>query len=266
MPLEFFGEVSIYFGIGIQVVMALFLGGIVGYDREKKNKSAGIKTNILICLGAALYTTVGILISVGATGMADPNRVAAQIVSGIGFLGAGAIIQGQGSVIGMTTAATIWVVAAIGFTIGAGYPFTAAIFTLSVLAVLKIINPIYKYMEKEKDFNYYRMEILSIGSVKKTVRRIMESEEFGIDDLEEEPYEGGKKGSRILGIYVHAHKRHMERMVYEIQRALKVKDVSYYPVSRDVRSGTEITKKGESTDSHENGKHKKDSDKGKKNP
>ena len=61
MPIEFFGEVSIYFGIGIQVFMALFLGGLVGYDREKKLKSAGIKTNILICLGAALYTSIGLL-------------------------------------------------------------------------------------------------------------------------------------------------------------------------------------------------------------
>ena len=66
MELEFFGEVSIYFGIGVQVLMALFLGGLVGFDREKKLKSAGIKTNILICLGAALYTSIGLLIAVSS--------------------------------------------------------------------------------------------------------------------------------------------------------------------------------------------------------
>lgn len=255
MPIEFLGQVSIYIGIGIQVLMALFLGGIVGYDREKKAKSAGIKTNILICLGATLYTSVGMLISVGATGMADPNRVAAQIVSGIGFLGAGAIIQGQGSVIGMTTAATIWVVAAIGFTVGAGYPFTALIFTLTVLAVLKVIHPIYRYMESEKDYDYYRLEILSIGSIKKTVRRIMENEEFDIDELEEEAYEGGKKGSRILGAYIYGHRRHMHRIVGELKRALKVKDVSFFPVSRDIRAGGPLIKR------HENGQSKVNTDK-----
>jgi putative Mg2+ transporter-C (MgtC) family protein len=232
MPIEFFGEVSIYFGIGLQVMMALSLGGLVGYDREKKLKSAGIKTNILICLGATLYTSIGLLISVGAVGMADPNRVAAQIVSGIGFLGAGAIIQSQGSVRGMTTAATIWVVAAIGFTIGAGYPFTAAIFTVTVLVVLKLINPVYKYMESEKDYDYFQLDVLSKGSVRKTVRGIIENEEFDIDDMAEEPLGSGKKGSRILSVFMLAHRRHMERLAREIKRALKVQEVSYFSVSK----------------------------------
>lgn len=246
MSIEYFGEVSIYFGIGLQVFMALFLGGLVGYDREKKLKSAGIKTNILICLGATLYTSIGLLVSVGATGMADPNRIAAQIVSGIGFLGAGAIIQSQGSVIGMTTAATIWVVAAIGFCIGAGYPFTAALFTLTVLVVLKMINPIYRYLENEKEYDYFQLEILSRGSVKRTVRGIIENEEFEIDDISEEPFEG-KKGTRILSVFLLAHKRHMERIVSEIKQAIKVQDVAYYSVAQSVNgeSKAKDTKKKE---------------------
>ncbi len=232
MPMELLGEVSIYLGIGIQVFMALILGGLVGYDREKKLKSAGIKTNILICLGAALYTSIGLLISVGAIGMADPTRVAAQIVSGIGFLGAGAIIQGQGSVIGMTTAATIWVVAAIGFTIGAGYPFTAAIFTLTVLIVLKLISPLYKFMENESEYDYFQMDVLSKGSVKKTVLAIIENDELEVDEIYEEPLGSGKKGSKILSLYMLAHRRHMERLSYEIKQAIKVQEVSYFSVSK----------------------------------
>jgi putative Mg2+ transporter-C (MgtC) family protein len=234
MPMEFLGDVSIYVGIGVQVIMALCLGGMVGYDREKKLKSAGIKTNILICLGATLYTTIGLLISVGATGMADPNRVAAQIVSGIGFLGAGAIIQSQGAVVGMTTAATIWVVAAIGFTIGAGYPFSAAIFTITVLVVLKMINPIYKFLESEKDYDYFQLEILSKGSVKRTVRGMIENDEIVIDDIFEEPFEGGKKGSKILSVFMLAHRRQMERIVHDLKQALKVQDVAYYSVAQSI--------------------------------
>lgn len=251
MPMEFLGDVSIYIGIGIQVIMALFLGGLVGYDREKKLKSAGIKTNILICLGAALYTSIGLLISVGATGMADPNRVAAQIVSGIGFLGAGAIIQSQGSVIGMTTAATIWVVAAIGFTIGAGYPFTAAIFTITVLVVLKMISPIYKYLENEKDYDYFQLEILSRGSVQKTIKGIIENDGFDIDDIYEESFEG-KKGTKILSVFMLAHRRHMERLVIEIKQAIKVQDVAYYSVAQSIPDGEKS-----SEDSHGDKKNSK---------
>lgn len=239
MDIEYFGRVSIYFGIGLQVITALMLGGLVGYDREKKLKSAGIKTNILICLGATLYTSIGLLIA-ATSATADPNRVAAQIVSGIGFLGAGAIIQSQGSVIGMTTAATIWVVAAIGFTVGAGYPFTAVIFTTTVLVVLKLINPIYRFMESEKEYDYFQMEILSRGSVQKTVRGIIENEEFEIDEIYEEAFQG-KKGTKILHVFMLAHRRHMERLVYEIKQAIKVQDVAYFSVSQAVHQnpGTE---------------------------
>jgi putative Mg2+ transporter-C (MgtC) family protein len=234
MPVEFLGDVSIYIGIGVQVVMALFLGGLVGYDREKKLKSAGIKTNILICLGATLYTTIGLLLSVGATGMADPNRVAAQIVSGIGFLGAGAIIQSKGNVIGMTTAATIWVVAAIGFTIGAGYPFTAAIFTITVLVVLKMINPLYKFLESEKDYDYFQLDILSKGSVEKTVMSIIEHESFDVDSFTEEIYEG-KKGAKLLSIFMLAHRRHMEKLANEIKHVIRVQNVAYYSVGHSIK-------------------------------
>jgi len=245
MPIEFLGDVSIYFGIGVQVIMALCLGGLVGYDREKKMKSAGIKTNILICLGATLYTTVGLLISVGTTGISDPNRVAAQIVSGIGFLGAGAIIQSQGAVIGMTTAATIWVVAAIGFTIGAGYPFTAAIFTVSVLVVLKMINPIYKFLEREKDYDYFHLEILSKGSVKRTVRGMIENDEIVIDDMVEEVFEGGKKGAKILSVFMLAHRRQMERIVHDLKQALKVQEVAYYSVAQSIHYKDKHQKNGQ---------------------
>ncbi len=129
--------------VGLKVIAAIICGGLIGLEREIKGKSAGLKTNILICLGAALYTIISILLpgSVSdATRPGDPGRIAAQIVSGIGFLGAGAIMQSRTSIHGLTTAATIWVVAAIGVCIGAGYPIVAFAFTLTVLFTLLIIN------------------------------------------------------------------------------------------------------------------------------
>src|SRR5690606_42014922 len=107
-----------------RLFLAALLGGIIGLEREATGKPAGFRTNLLICLGAALITEISIAIAhdtaLQQPLQADPGRIAAQIVSGIGFLGAGTIMQTRGSVTGLTTAATKWVVAAIGMATGAG--------------------------------------------------------------------------------------------------------------------------------------------------
>ncbi len=123
----------------MRLVMAVILGGAVGLERELSGKPAGLRTNILICLGAAMLTDLSIKIGVGPDGTryGDPGRIAAQIVVGIGFLGAGTIIQARGAVVGLTTAATIWVVAAIGMLVGAGSYVEAAGGTVFVLLTLE---------------------------------------------------------------------------------------------------------------------------------
>ena len=106
----------------VKLSLAVLLGGIIGFEREIAGKPAGLRTNILICIGAALLMDVSTRIGiVDGRRVGDPARIAAQIVSGVGFLGAGTIMQSQGVVTGLTSAATIWVVAAIGMTVGAGY-------------------------------------------------------------------------------------------------------------------------------------------------
>lgn len=101
----------------IRLVVAILLGAFVGYEREREGKPAGVRTHGMVCLGAALFTVVSIY-GFGAT--ADSTRVAAQVVTGIGFLGAGAILHQRESVSGLTTAASLWVTAAIGTAIGVG--------------------------------------------------------------------------------------------------------------------------------------------------
>jgi putative Mg2+ transporter-C (MgtC) family protein len=101
----------------VRLVVAVVLGGIIGYEREQAAKPAGVRTHGMVCLGAALFTVIS-LYGFGETG--DPARVAAQIVSGIGFLGAGLILRQRGNVLGLTTAASLWVTAAIGVAIGVG--------------------------------------------------------------------------------------------------------------------------------------------------
>lgn len=128
---------------GVKALLAVACGGIVGLERELKNKPAGLKTNILICLGSAIFTTTSVLISNanGAGGFAgDPSRVAAQIVSGIGFLGGGVIIQARGGVVGLTTAATIWMVSALGVVIGLGYGSIALFLAAIVILILVTVS------------------------------------------------------------------------------------------------------------------------------
>lgn len=123
----------------LKLVLAVVLGGVIGLERELAGKPAGLRTNILICVGAALLTDVSIEITKGklpGVPLGDPSRLAAQIVSGIGFIGAGTIMQARGTVTGLTSAATIWVVAAIGITIGAGLYLEATGAGLLVAIVL----------------------------------------------------------------------------------------------------------------------------------
>jgi putative Mg2+ transporter-C (MgtC) family protein len=99
-----------------QLALAVLLGGAIGFEREYKGKPAGLRTNILICMGATLFTLISHRL---APPGGDAGRVAAQIVSGIGFLGAGTILHARGTIVGLTSAATIWLVAAVGMAIGA---------------------------------------------------------------------------------------------------------------------------------------------------
>ena len=124
----------------LRLLLAAALGAIIGYQRERASKPAGLRTHILICVGAALFT-IASLYGFGAS--ADPARVAAGIVAGIGFLGAGAIIRrGEGVVEGLTTAATIWAVAGIGLAAGAGLYLVSAVTTAVILIVLFLPHPI----------------------------------------------------------------------------------------------------------------------------
>jgi putative Mg2+ transporter-C (MgtC) family protein len=123
----------------LRVVVAAGLGGLVGLERELREREAGFRTHMLVSVGSALFTLVSaygfheFLVGGGNVVRADPTRIAAQIVTGIGFLGAGAIIRQGFSVRGLTTAATLWVVAAIGMASGAGYYSAAVITTALVL-------------------------------------------------------------------------------------------------------------------------------------
>lgn len=129
-----------------RLITAAFLGAILGLEREWKNKDAGLRTNILITIGSALFTLMSIELTDGKTG--DTSRVAAQIVTGIGFLGAGAIMRTNGGIHGLTTAATIWVNAAIGIAVGGGEYHLAFIATAVTLGVLLLLPPLERLLDR----------------------------------------------------------------------------------------------------------------------
>jgi len=131
--------------IATKIGLAAILSGLAGAEREWSGQWAGLRTHMIIAVGAALLTDVSIAVAElhgGSSGPGDPGRIAAQIVSGIGFLGAGTIIQSRGGVHGLTTAAGIWVAAAIGLAVGAERYQEAAVTAVVLFAILRLLKPL----------------------------------------------------------------------------------------------------------------------------
>lgn len=129
------------------MLVSLVCGAAVGAERERQDKPAGLRTVTLICLGSTIFT---LLSFDGAFGGADPSRIAAQVVTGVGFLGAGAIIRERGSIVGLTTAATIWVVAAIGMVVGAGYALSGLALAVLVPLSLVVLTRLERWIRPEE--------------------------------------------------------------------------------------------------------------------
>lgn len=231
--IEHIGNVELYLGLGMEIVTGLILGGLVGYDREQKMKNAGIKTNILICIGATLYTAISMVVQgqYAGVGGVDPTRIVAQIVSGIGFLGAGAIMHDKGNIVGLTTAATIWVVAAIGVTIGFGYPVIASIFTLTILSVLRLLGPIYQGLESTKNHKYFHIEILFHGDIRNIVKEIVFNSTDRIDELHEQVLDK-ESNKRRIDFYVYLHPKRMRSMGDELRDIVQVDKVHFHQIER----------------------------------
>jgi Uncharacterized membrane protein len=156
--------------VTIRLFLAIVIGGVIGYEREYQNRPAGFRTHILVCVGAAVISmiqlydvdqTVNMILAhpeLSSALKADIGRIGAQVVSGIGFLGAGTIIHEKGSVKGLTTAASLWVVACIGLAVGLGY------YTLSILATITVAVVLVSLKKFESKFlgksNLIKIEVL----------------------------------------------------------------------------------------------------------
>ena len=136
----------------IRILLAVVLGGLIGLEREIQKREAGLRTHILVCLGSALMmlTSLYIFDIFKNISVLDPARIAAGVVTGIGFIGAGAIIRQKDAVKGLTTAASIWVVSGIGLTVGCGFLYAGLCATLLALIVLFILRRMEQLFSKKK--------------------------------------------------------------------------------------------------------------------
>ena len=163
----------------LRLTISAILGGVIGLERELKNKPAGLRTNMFICFGAAMFTILSNELAGEYTG--DHTRIAAQIIPGIGFIGAGSILHSRGSVSGLTSAATMFVVASIGMAVGGGLYVPAIFATLIMFIALQFLG----YMERsfKASLVSYQVQGQNITALVGEVNRILEDEEKKMESV-----------------------------------------------------------------------------------
>lgn len=173
-----------WYEVVIRLILAIIVGGLIGYERENKNRPAGFRTHILVCIGAAVTSMIQMNAIQEISNMillhptlesalkADIGRLGAQVITGVGFLGAGTILHEKGSVKGLTTAASIWVVACIGLAVGLGYYFLSILSTIAVFLVLVILKKF-----EARFFHKAKLIRLEIQYIKK-VELVSKMEEY----------------------------------------------------------------------------------------
>lgn len=175
-------ETDMFLSMSYKLVLSFLLGSVVGFERRRRGQSAGVRTFSLIAMGAALAMMLSIYVADNC-GSGDPTRIAAQVVSGIGFLGAGAIIQMKGSVRGLTTAAGIWMVANIGMAVGCGLYLVACAATLLILFILVLVERIEHKISTRSESRIIRIRIGDILHDFKNYRETLKRFNIALNNL-----------------------------------------------------------------------------------
>ncbi len=165
----------------VRLVVAAVLGGIIGLEREVKHKPAGLRTNMFICFGSAMFTILSDQLAAAHPG--DHTRIAAQIIPGIGFIGAGSILHSRGSVTGLTTAATIFVVASVGMAVGGGLYLTATFSTAVILLALYALGKMEMRFALKSTTLTYEVTGASAEDIIGELNRILDEEKKTMQDV-----------------------------------------------------------------------------------
>jgi putative Mg2+ transporter-C (MgtC) family protein len=168
--------------IALKLLVAVVCGGAIGFERELSRKPAGLRTNVLICVGAALFMIVSRHIGGGAP-YTDPARLVAQVVTAIGFIGAGVILQSRGSISGLTTAATILLVGAVGIAIGEGMFVVALMTTLLIIVVLVMLRKVERAFVRRRRLFHYLLKTSDPPQALAQLLDLLEGEGLRLDDF-----------------------------------------------------------------------------------
>ncbi|MBQ8380680.1 MAG: MgtC/SapB family protein [Clostridia bacterium] len=204
----------------IRLLLSAILGGIIGLERGRQRRAAGLRTHILVCIGAALTAMVGFFArDVFGLINSDPLRVSAQVISGIGFLGVGTImLKGRFQVIGLTTAAGLWVTAAIGLSLGAGFYEGAIVaFAVSVFTVM-VLNKIERYINEHRSFFGVYIEIDTDLDVKPCIAFLKEN--YQAHDIQVTLPRSGVSGNVGIEVSIFTDKKSgdtLESVIAELQ-------------------------------------------------
>lgn len=182
--------------IASKLILAIICGGAIGFERELSRKAAGLRTNVLICMGAALFMIVSRHIS-GGQPYTDPARLVAQVVAGIGFLGAGVILQSRGSITGLTTAATIFVVGAVGITIGEGMFGIAVLSTVLIIIVLVVLRRVERLVIRRQRLFHYSLRTDKPAEFLDRLFNLLEKQHLHLEDFEVRDRADGSHEVRI---------------------------------------------------------------------
>ena len=216
--LEFLSSLSDLWEALLKIFLAMIAGGITGMERGRQGRAAGMRTHILVSIGATLTSMTGMYAAEILKLGNDPLRLAAQVISGIGFLGVGTIlIKGRFQITGLTTAAGLWAAGAIGIALGVGYYEGAAVtFLASVLTVTLLHRFEYKITKRNTRFGIY-VEIRSDADVKTTIKHLTEN--FDVTDIQVTAPRSGTSGNVGIEANVHAYKLKItpERMAEELE-------------------------------------------------
>lgn len=182
----------------LKLVIAVILGGAVGWERETLDRPAGFRTHVLVCVGSAVY----MLVSESFTGQGDPGRIAAQVASGMGFLGAGTILRHGSVVRGLTTAASLWTVAAIGLCIGRGgrVLIVAVLAAIVVLLTLTVLGRVEKIRVAKRQYRLAMIRATQVRRYLGQIKGIFDSVSARIQSVEVAP--SGEEGQQDMRIIV----------------------------------------------------------------
>src|SRR5690242_6768795 len=172
----------------IRMILAAILGGAIGLERELKHRPAGLRTNMFICFGAAMFTVLSDRFAANFGG--DHTRVAAQIIPGIGFIGAGSILHARGSVTGLTTAATIFVVASIGMAAGGGLYITAVFATGVILIALALLGKAETRFSLKALMHTYEVTAKDTDVALEELDKILDAEQLAMRDVHAASFDG----------------------------------------------------------------------------